>query len=330
MGETKNLSFGGPVSDWRLRCALISSGVVVDWLHYLGEEASRVANRIEMLDHDNNCHADVHLAVVVSRPPDDAFSHYPNLKAVCSLGAGVEKVVGCPSLPAEVHVVRVVDARQAWMMSGFVARHAINHQRGFASYQAQQRKHIWQRRPQRGADNVPIGILGYGEIGRRVAADLTHLGFPVGCWSRSPKTISGPVRSHHGSAGLAAMLEETEVLVNLLPLTSETRGILNTHVFGKMRRGGYLIQVGRGEHLVEADLLEALKSGQLAGAALDVFATEPLPPIHPFWEHPKITITPHDASDVSAHAVATMLVETAEAIHAGERPPHAINRSRSY
>jgi glyoxylate/hydroxypyruvate reductase A len=149
-------------------------------------------------------------------------------------------------------------------------------------------------------------------------------------WSRTAKVISSASRSFHGPDGLAAMLGETEVLVNLLPLTPETRNILNGDLFGRMRRGGYLIQVGRGEHLVEDDLLAALDRGQLSGAALDVFATEPLPEAHPFWRHPRIAITPHDASDVSVSAVATTLAMTADAIRNGRRPPHAIDRARGY
>jgi glyoxylate/hydroxypyruvate reductase A len=126
------------------------------------------------------------------------------------------------------------------------------------------------------------------------------------------------------------MLGETEVLVNLLPLTPETRGILNRERFCKIRRGGYFIQVGRGEHLVDEDLLAALESGQLEGAALDVFATEPLAREHPFWSHPRIVITPHDACEVRIEAVADTLVATADAIRTGQRPPFAIDRDRGY
>jgi glyoxylate/hydroxypyruvate reductase A len=227
-------------------------------------------------------------------------------------------------------VVRVVDSRQAELMSGFVAWHAIGHQRGFAGFRGQQRDKIWQRRDQRHAQEVPVGILGSGAIGQCVAKDLAYLGFSVMSWSRSAKPTPPSVRGFHGPAGLFAMLDETEVLVNLLPLTSETRGLLNATLFGKMRRGGYLIQVGRGEHLVEDDLLAALEGGQLSGAALDVFATEPLPQPHPFWHHPQITVTPHDASDVSINAVAATLAATADAIRAGQRPPYAIDRTRGY
>ena len=247
-----------------------------------------------------------------------------------SIGAGVDNIMSCPSLPREVEVVRVVDPAQAELMSGFVAWHVIAHQRSFANFRAQQQARLWRRLPQRSARSVPIGILGHGEIGQKVATDLAMLGFPVMCWSRTEKQLTSPVKGCHGPAGLSAMLGATEVLVNLLPLTAETRGILNRTLFNKMRRGGYLIQVGRGEHLVEADLLAALDSGQLAGAALDVFATEPLPETHPFWSHPNIVVTPHDACEVSLSAVATTLLATADAIRAGARPPHAIDRRRGY
>lgn len=311
-----------------MRCVLVSSRL--DLKFYLGPEISRIADRIEVVDHATSSTADDVRLAVAWHPPDDAFAHYPNLQAVCSIGAGVDNIVACPSLKPHIDVIRVVDPGQAQMMSGFVAWHVIGHQRGFASYRTQQREKVWQRRPQRSADSVPVGILGNGAIGRKVAADLAQLGFPVMSWSRSARPVAGSGRAYHGPAGLAAMLEETEVLVNLLPLTPETRGILNSGVFATMRRGGYVVQVGRGEHLVEEDLLAALDSGQLAGAALDVFATEPLPAAHPFWDHPDIVVTPHDASDVSLRAVATTLVATADAIRAGLRPPHAIDRARGY
>jgi glyoxylate/hydroxypyruvate reductase len=310
-----------------MRCALVSKSL--DLRGYFGAEFARIAERIEVVDHRGRSDADVRLAVAW-HPPDDAFAHYPNLRAVCSIGAGVDNIVRCPSLRPGIDVVRVVDPAQAQMMSGFVAWHAMGHQRRFASYLEQQRERIWQRLSQRSAQNVPVGILGYGEIGQKVATDLAMLGFPVMVWSRSAKPTLPSIKGFHGPSGLAAMLSETEVLVNLLPLTDETRGILNTTLFGRMRRGGYLIQVGRGEHLVEDDLLSALESGQLAGAALDVFGIEPLLAAHPFWRHPKIIVTPHDACEVRLEAVAETLLATADAIKAGRRPPFAIDRERGY
>ena len=311
-----------------MRCALVSSRL--DLRGYLGSEFARIADRIEIVDHRRNGpDADIRLAIAW-HPPADAFDYYPNLQVVCSLGAGVDNIVACPSLRPDIEVVRIVDPLQAQMMSGFVLWHVIWHQRRFASYLAQQRDGIWKRIRQRSAQSVPVGILGYGEIGQRVAADLAQLGFPVMAWSRTAKPTSPSVRGFHGPSGLAAMLDETEVLVNLLPLTQETQGILNAKLFARMRRGGYLIQVGRGEHLVDEDLLAALESGQLDGAALDVFAAEPLAPGHPFWHHPKIVVTPHDACEVRVEAVADMLVAAADAIRAGQRPPHAIDRERGY
>jgi glyoxylate/hydroxypyruvate reductase len=311
-----------------MRCALVSR--TLDLRGYLGAEIGRIPDRIEIVDHRNTGKdADIRLAVAW-HPPDDAFEHYPNLQAVCSIGAGVDSIIACPSLRPGIEVVRVVDPAQAQMMSGFIAWHVIGHQRRFATYLDQQRERIWQRIGQRPAQNVPVGILGYGEIGQRVAVDLAQFGFPVSVWSRAAKPMPPSIRGFHGPSRLAVMLRETEVLVNLLPLTQETEGILNRELFNTMRCGGYLVQVGRGEHLVDHDLLAALDSGQLEGAALDVFATEPLAPEHPFWRHPKVVITPHDASDVRIEAVTATLVATADAIRAGQRPPYAIDRKRGY
>jgi glyoxylate/hydroxypyruvate reductase len=311
-----------------MRCVLVSSNL--NLRNYLGAELARAADHIELVDHsDQGSIADVRLAVAW-HPPADAFARYPNLQAVCSIAAGVDNILACPSLRPEVDVIRVVDPTQAQMMSGFITWHVIGHQRQFPAYRAQQRDQIWRRLSQRRAQDVPVGILGFGEIGRRVAGDLALFGFPVMAWSRTAKPAPHGVRSFGGAEGLKAMLEQTEILINLLPLTPETKGILNRDTFSRMRRGGYLIHVGRGEHLIEADLLAALKTGQLAGAALDVFATEPLPREHTFWRHPDILITPHDASDVSMQAIGATFRATAEAIQAGRRPPNAIDRERGY
>jgi len=311
-----------------MRCVLVSKSL--DLRFYLGPQFAREADRIEIVSHPHDgAAADVRLAVAW-HPPDDAFERYPNLQAVCSIGAGVDNILACPSLRPDVDVIRVVDPAQAQMMSGFVAWHVIGHQRRFTAYRAQQRERRWHRLGQRRAQDVPVGILGFGEIGRRVATDLALFGFPVMAWSRTAKPMPHGISGFDGADGLDAMLGQTEVLVNLLPLTSETRSILNRKTFARMYRGGYLIHVGRGEHLVEADLLAALESGQLAGAALDVFAVEPLAPHHPFWRDPRIVVTPHDACEVSVEAIGATFRATAEAIRAGRRPPHSVDRARGY
>lgn len=310
-----------------MHCVLLSE--TLDLRDYLSGIISQL-NHITFVDHRDRRTADNIPLAVAWHPAPDAFAHYPDLKAVCSIGAGADNILACPSLRSEIDVVRVVDPAQAEMMSGFVLWHVIWHQRRFATYFTQQRERIWQRLPQRSARDVSVGILGYGEIGRRVASDLAMLGFTVSVWSRSSKPTPENIRGYHGTEGLSVMLGETEVLINLLPLTVETRGILSLTTFEKMRRGGYLIQVGRGEHLVENDLLTALDGGQLSGASLDVFPSEPIAHQHPFWSHPKIIVTPHDACDVSMDAIKATLVTTADAIQTGQRARHAINRGRGY
>ncbi len=256
-----------------MRCVLLSE--TLDLRDYLSSVIDQLGDITFVDHHEGRAANDVHLAAAW-HPPGNAFDDYPDLKAVCSIGAGADSLLACPSLRDNIDVVRVVDPAQAQMMSGFVLWNVIWHQRRFGTYLAQQRDKIWLRLNQRDAKDVPVGILGYGEIGRRVADDLRMLGFPVSVWSRSKKSTPQGIHGFYGSSGLAAMLAETEVLVNLLPLTLETHGILNSALFTKMRRGGYLIHVGRGEHMIEKDVLLALDNGQLSGASLDVFPSEPL------------------------------------------------------
>ncbi|MBC7582966.1 MAG: glyoxylate/hydroxypyruvate reductase A [Tardiphaga sp.] len=308
-------------------CVLLAKNL--DLRRHLASEIERLKGRVHFVDHRSGHEDDVTLAVAWY-PHDDAFAHYPNLKAVCSIAAGADSIVMNPSLRDGIEVVRVVEPAQAEMMSTFVVWHVIWHQRRFATYLAQQRDRVWQRLGQRITSEVSVGLLGYGAIGARVAADLAALGFPVKVWSRSPKPTPGGITGFHGTGGLALMLAETEVLINLLPLTAETANILNADNFGRMKRGGYLIQVGRGEHLVEADLLAALDSGQLSGASLDVFVGEPLRRDHPFWSHPGIMLTPHDACDVTLPAVGETIWATAQAVKAGVRPKDAVDRVRGY
>ena len=310
-----------------MRCVLLSE--ILDLRDYLSGVIDQLGDITFVDHHEGRTANDVQLAVAW-HPPGDAFDNYPNLKAACSIGAGADSLLACPSLRDDIDVVRVVDPAQAQMMSGFVLWNVIWHQRRFGTYLAQQRDRIWLRPSQRDAKDVPVGILGYGEIGRRVADDLRMLGFPVSVWSRSEKSARQGISGFHGPVGLAAMLPETEVLVNLLPLTQETLGILNSSLFEKMRRGGYLIHVGRGEHMVEKDVLLALDNGQLSGASLDVFPSEPLNPEHPFWSHPGIIVTPHDACDVSMDAIKATIDATADAVRNGRRPSQTVDRARGY
>ncbi len=316
------------MSSTSLRCVLLST--TLDLRGYLAQEMAKLDGKVTFVDHlDGSDPADVQMAIGW-HPPADAFDHYPNLKAVCSIAAGADSLLHCPSMRDGIEIVRVVEPAQAEMMSGFVAWHAISHQRQMGVYRQQQCDKIWQRQPQRSADDVPVGILGYGAMGARVAADLTTLGFPVKVWSRSAKPTPAGVLGFSGTDGLDRMLDDTEVLVNLLPLTTETRGILNASLFAKLRRGAYLIHVGRGPHMVDADVFAALDSGQLSGAAIDVFHVEPLPTDSPFWTHPKIVLTPHDACDASMTAIGKTIRATAESVQAGVKPKDTVDRARGY
>lgn len=316
------------MSSTPLRCVLLST--TLDLRGYLAPELAKLDGKVTFVDHlDGGDPADVQMAIGWY-PPPDAFDHYPNLKAACSIAAGADSLLHCPSMRDGIDIVRVVEPAQAEMMAGFVAWHAISHQRQMGVYRQQQQDKVWQRQPQRSAADVPVGILGYGAMGARVAADLTTLGFPVKVWSRTTKPTTAGVLGFSGADGLDRMLDDTEVLVNLLPLTSETRGILNASLFAKLRRGAYLIHVGRGPHMVDADVFAALDSGQLSGAAIDVFQIEPLPTDSPFWTHPKIVLTPHDACDASMTAIGKTIRATAESVQAGVKPKDTVDRTRGY
>lgn len=230
-------------------------------------------------------------AVVWAPPQQFVDEQAAGLQAMFNIGAGVDAILGL-ALPPGLRVVRLDDAGMSVQMAEYVCHALIRHFREFDQYEAEARQGRWvYRKPLERAD-FPVGILGLGVLGQRVAQAVRQFEFPVLGWSRTPKAVEG-VRSFAGAARLGDFLVGTRVLVNLLPLTDATRGILNRATLSALKPGGYLIHIARGGHLVEDDLIPLLDSGQLAGATLDVFHQEPLPAGHPFWRHPKITVTPH-------------------------------------
>lgn len=262
------------------------------------------------------------------RPPHGTLKRYPNLKVICSIAAGVDNILADPELP-DVPVVRMVDPEQAETMALFVIWHVIWYQRRFDLYLEQQAKSVWQRQPQRSAGETTVGILGLGRMGAVAAERLAGLGYPVVGWARSPRDLQG-VEVVTGSEGLNSLLTRADALVNLLPLTTETNGLLNADFFTAMKPGAYLIQMGRGPHLVEADLLSAIDSGHLTGASLDVFEQEPLPPDHVFWTHPGVLVTPHCASDVTTGLVAAQTLAAARAAVSGAPIPNVVDKAVGY
>ncbi len=265
------------------------------------------------------------------RPGADAFDPYPNLKMVSSIAAGVDSIISCPSLPAGVTVTRVRDDEQARMMAGFAAWHVAYHHRRMGDYLANQKTRSWDRvyRP-RMASTVPVGILGFGLMGQQTARVLTAMGYRVLAASRSGGTGMDGVEIFSGPEAITDVAARSEILVNLLPLTEQTQDVLNAGLFARMPEGAVLVQLGRGEHLVESDLLAALDSGHLAAASLDVFRQEPLPADSPFWDHPKIVLTPHKASDTTRDEILRQLADNYAALIQGRIPAGAVDRSAGY
>ena len=241
---------------------------------------------------------------------------FPRLRLIVSMGAGVDHLVQPPGPPPGVPVARLRDAMLTQGMVEWVLLNVLRFHRQDPEYRALQAAKVWEELPPPVTAERRIGILGLGEIGGATARTLAGLGFPVMGWSRRPKAMPG-METFHGAAGLDAMLARTDILVCLLPLTPETRGIINARTLGLMPPGGWLINGGRGGHQVQEDILAALDSGQLAGAALDVFEPEPLPPEHPFWAHPKVYMTPHAASFTIPASAAPQVVENIHRLREG-------------
>ncbi|PYA77031.1 glyoxylate/hydroxypyruvate reductase GhrA, partial [Serratia marcescens] len=261
---------------------------------------------------------------LVWRPPHEMLANRRDLKAVFALGAGVDAILDqerkhSGTLPAGVPLLRLEDTGMAQQMQEYALSYVLRYFRRFDEYQALQQRQEWQPLDPHSLDDFTIGILGAGVLGQSVARKLTEFGFSVRCWSRSAKQIDG-VQSFAGEAQRAAFLDGVKLVINLLPNTPETVGILNRELFAQLSTGAYLINIARGAHLVEADLLTALDQGQLAAATLDVFAREPLPQDHPFWRHPRVTITPHIAAITLPQQAMDQIVANIRALEAGHAP----------
>lgn len=263
-------------------------------------------------------------------PDDQAFEPYPHLKLVSSIAAGVNAILACPSLPHSVPLIRITSELQAQMMAGFVTWHVLWHHRGFGQYLQQQQAHQWTRCHKQAPHDVRVGVMGQGCMGRAVSDILVGLGYDVAVLSRTGQGVSEGALSLVGDEGLEEITRRSDILVNLLPLTVQTEGILNATLFAQMPQNAVLIHMGRGEQLVEADLLEALDQAHLSGASLDVFMQEPLPSDHPFWGHPRIVVTPHDACEPTPSQVMKQVQQALESVTQGEQPPGLVNHQRGY
>ncbi|MCP4687169.1 MAG: glyoxylate/hydroxypyruvate reductase A [Desulfobacterales bacterium] len=261
--------------------------------------------------------------------PLGEFKKLKNLKCIASLGVGVDHILRDPDLPPGTPITRVVEPSMAQYMSEYIILAVLNHCRHFDEYRIKQARGRWKPRLPRFARDTRVGVMGLGQLGGEAAKKLRDLGFQVAGWSRTPKKILG-VAPFAGPGTFDDFLSRTDILVCLLPLTPATRGILNRETFEKLPQGAYIINAARGKHLVEEDLLDALASGRLSGACLDVFRTEPPPPDHPFWSHPKIIATPHISSITNPKTVTSQIVENYHRVQAGQPPLHMVDVERGY
>jgi len=250
-------------------------------------------------------------------------------RAVFNLGAGVDALFTLANVPRDVPVIRIEDAGMAEQMAEYTTLVVLSAYRERQAYAAQQREALWRQRPRLPKATFAVGILGFGLLGAAVARALLPLGFPLRGWSRAPKSAAG-VESFAGDGELAAFLGGTRVLVCMLPSTAATRGLLDRSALEKLPRGSYVVNVARGDIIVDEDLLALLDDGHLAGATLDVFRDEPLPATHPFWHHPKITVTPHASAVTLVGESVAQVAAKILSLERGEPVTGVVDRCRGY
>ena len=266
---------------------------------------------------------------VVANPQPGRLVGCTQLRLIQSLWAGVDRLLVDATLPKDVPIARMVDPMMNRAMAETAAWAVLSlHRRAF-DYAAQQRQTQWRQLPQKRADEVVVLVLGLGQMGRTTALQLASLGYRVAGWSARPQQVPG-IAASAGWAALPAALGAADVVVNLLPLTDDTRGLFDRTRLAQMRQGAGLVNLARGAHVVEKDLLVALNSGHLAHAVLDVFDTEPLPATHVFWFHPRVTLWPHAAAQTDLRSAAAVVAANVEAVRHGETVAHRVDRSRGY
>jgi glyoxylate/hydroxypyruvate reductase A len=268
-------------------------------------------------------------AALAWQPPAGALAALKTLRIVHALGAGIEELLADQGLAPGVPVVRLVDPSMTRAMGEYVQLQVLRLHRHDLDYRAQQAAQDWRELPQKAADERRVGILGLGVLGSEVALRLKVLGFDVAGWSRLQRKQKG-IPCFSGKDGLAALVAQSDILVCLLPLTRETENILDARLFAALPKGAAIVNCGRGAQLVEADLLAALATGQLSAAVLDVFRTEPLPPAHPFWVHPRVVVTPHAAAATNPRTAAPIVAAGLRRFAAGKRPANLVDRARGY
>ncbi|MEM9143702.1 MAG: glyoxylate/hydroxypyruvate reductase A [Bacteroidota bacterium] len=302
-----------------------SDDKIGEWKDALSKAAPHIPIYSFLEDHPKE---DITMALVWKHPVG-AIQGYPNLRCIAGSGAGVDFLFEDETAPLHLPITRVVDDMLAKDMSEHVLALFLAYLKNLYHYKVDQFNGVWRTIPYKRITDCRVGILGLGALGTVLAKDLVNLGCEVQGWSSSPKTIGG-VQSFSGVKELPGFLAASQVLVCLLPLTKDTLGILNTPFFELLPKGAFVINVARGGHMVDQDLLDMLDAGHLSGAALDVYHEEPLPAQHPFWNHPKIHMTPHYASVSDTQSVVPQIVENYRRLRTGEPLLHLVSKDRGY
>ena len=266
---------------------------------------------------------------VLWSPPAALVPELQHVKAIFLTGAGVDAIMKFNDQLPDVPIIRLGDAGMAIQMAEYVLYAVLGYYRRMPEYDALARRGLWQQLTQHRKEDFTVGVLGTGVLGMRVVEALRHFGFPVRGWSRTAKEVEG-VQGFAGIEALDEFLAGSRVLVNMLPLTSETNALLNHARLSRLPQGAYLVNVARGAHIVEDDLLALVKSGHIAGATLDVFATEPLPAGHPFWSEPRITVTPHISALTLRTESVQQIAGKMRALARGEPVADVVDRQRGY
>ena len=300
-----------------------------DWLRALRDAAPEFT---WWSDSDGDVPRESIDAAVVANPAPGALTGMPRLRLVQSLWAGVEKLLADETLPSEVPLARMVDPALSAAMAETALWAVLSLQRRFFDYAAQQAAGVWQQLPQRRTGDVRVLLLGLGEMGRAVALRLSAQGYGVSAWraDHSDRTAPQGVRVHAGTASLPSLLSDADSVVNLLPLTPATQRLLDAGFFAALPRGASIVNLARGAHVVDDDLLEALDSGHIDRAVLDVFHHEPLPPAHAYWCHPRITLLPHVAALTDVRSAARVVAANLRALREGAPLAHLVDRRRGY
>ena len=256
-------------------------------------------------------------AAVVANPPPGSLQGLPALGLIQSLWAGVDRLLADVTVPANVPIARMVDPAMNAAMAQTALWAVLSLHRGYFAYARRQREGVWQAHAQRRADEVRVLVLGQGQMGRTAAASIAQQGYAVSTWRRD-------------GTPLPALLPAADIVLNLLPLTPQTRGLLNRDFFAALPAKASVVNLGRGAHVVDADLLAALDSGRLRHAVLDVFHTEPLPPGHAYWQHPRVSMLPHAAAGTDARSAAAVAVANLRAWRDGGQVLNVAERQRGY